>query len=314
MTASSTRIKRLASFFAGLFALLTPLAGAVEVRFEAVAENVYAHVGDLGARTVANEGLNANLGLVVTPAGAVLIDSGATFQSARDINDAIRKVTPQAVRWVINTGGQDHRWLGNGYFEAQGAELIAHAAAVPDMRSRGSDQLSALRTLLGTAAQATVPTLPKRLVDGADARMDLGGTVFEFRHRGGGHTPGDMMVWLPQAQVAFAGDIVYVDRLLAVLPVSSTRAWLDAFGALEQLAPKRIVPGHGRVTDLAAARAQTRDYLATLRDQMKRAVEDGTDPSTAAQNFDGTRWRELSNATELMPGNASRVYLEVERE
>jgi glyoxylase-like metal-dependent hydrolase (beta-lactamase superfamily II) len=55
-----------------------------------------------------------------------------------------------------------------------------------------------------------------------------------------------MMVWLPQAQVAFAGDIVYVDRLLAVLPVSSTRAWLDAFAALEQLAPKRIVPGHGR--------------------------------------------------------------------
>ena len=29
-----------------------------------------------------------------------------------------------------------------------------------------------------------------------------------------------MIVWLPQAQVAFAGDIVYVDRLLAVLPLS----------------------------------------------------------------------------------------------
>jgi hypothetical protein len=60
-------------------------AAAVEVRFEPAAENVYAHVGDIGARSVANEGLNANLGLVVTPAGAVLIDSGATWRSARDI-------------------------------------------------------------------------------------------------------------------------------------------------------------------------------------------------------------------------------------
>lgn len=217
-----------------MFAAQALWVGAAEVRFEQVAEGVYAHAGDIGARSLANEGLNANLGLVVTPAGAVLIDSGATLRSAGDIHAAIRKVTAQPVRWVINTGGQDHRWLGNGYFEAQGAELIAHAAAVSDMRSRGGDQVAALRMLLGPAADGTVPTLPKRLLQGPDARLELGGTVFEFRHRGGGHTPGDMMVWLPHAQVAFAGDIVYVDRLLAVLPVSSTRAWLDAFAALEQ--------------------------------------------------------------------------------
>lgn len=289
-------------------------AVAVEVRFEPVAENVYVHVGDIGARSVANEGLNANVGLVVTPAGAVLIDSGATWRSARDIQAAARRVSAQPIRWVINTGGQDHRWLGNGYFQAQGAELIAHAAAVPDMRSRGGDQLSALRTLLGPAAEATVPTLPERLLEGPDARLTLGGTVFEFRHRGGGHTPGDMMVWLPQAKVAFAGDIVYVDRLLAVLPVSSTRAWLDAFAALEQLAPKHIVPGHGRVTDLAAARAQTRAYLKALRVHMKRAVDQGIDVSDAVKSFNAAPFLHLSNASELNPGNASRTFLEVERD
>jgi hypothetical protein len=58
-------------------------AAAVEVVFKPVADGVYAYVGDLEGRTYENEGLNANIGLVVTPAGAVLIDSGATFQSAR---------------------------------------------------------------------------------------------------------------------------------------------------------------------------------------------------------------------------------------
>mgnify|MGYP000960661051 CR=1 FL=1 len=307
-------LARLAAPLLAVLAMLAFSAEAVEVRFERVADNVYAHVGDLSARSVANEGLNANLGLVVTAAGAVLIDSGATFSSARDIHAAVRRVTSQPVRWVINTGGQDHRWLGNGYFEAQGAELIAHATAVPDMRSRGGDQLAALRLLLGDAAEGTVPTLPKRLVEGGDARLELGGTVFEFRHRGGGHTPGDMMVWLPQAQVAFAGDIVYVDRLLAVLPVSSTRAWLEAFAALETLAPRRIVPGHGQVTDLATARRQTHDYLQALRAHLRRAVEQGVDISDAVKSFDLGPFARLANAAELHPGNASRTYLEIERE
>ena len=102
-------LARLAAPLLAVLAMLAFSAEAVEVRFERVADNVYAHVGDLSARSVANEGLNANLGLVVTAAGAVLIDSGATFSSARDIHAAVRRVTSQPVRWVINTGGQDHR-------------------------------------------------------------------------------------------------------------------------------------------------------------------------------------------------------------
>ncbi len=299
---------------AALLALHTTLACALDVRFEPVAENVYAFIGDTGGRSVRNQGLNANLGLVVTPQGAVLIDSGATWQSARLIDDAVRRVTTQPVRWVINTGGQDHRWLGNGYFRTRGAELIAHASALPDMRARGGEQLDALQRLLGAAAEGTVPVLPTRLIEGADARLELGGTVFELRHRGGGHTPGDMMVWLPQSRLLFAGDIVYVDRLLAVIPVSNTKTWLAAFEVIEALAPTKIVPGHGRVTDLATAQAQTRDYLAALRERMKRAVDEGLDPSVAARSFDGKAWGQLLNAAELMPGNASRVYLELERE
>ena len=99
-------------------------AAAVEVIFKPVADGVYAYVGDIEGRTYENEGLNANIGLVVTPAGAVLIDSGATFQSARKIHEAAKKVTTQPIRWVINTGDQDHRWLGNGYFTEKGIETV----------------------------------------------------------------------------------------------------------------------------------------------------------------------------------------------
>jgi glyoxylase-like metal-dependent hydrolase (beta-lactamase superfamily II) len=307
-------LHRPAGWLGWVVLLLALPCAAVEVKFQPVAAQVHAHVGDTGGRTYENEGLNANIGLVITPQGAVLIDSGATFQSARQIHEAVRKVTAQPVKWVINTGGQDHRWLGNGYFAAQGAEVIAHAGARADMLARGGDHLASLKATLKERADGTVPTLPTRWITGENERLTLGGVTFELRHRGGGHTPGDMMVWLPDSQVLFTGDIVYVDRLLGVIPVSNTQAWLAMFAVIEGLQPARLVPGHGRVTDLATAQAQTRDYLQALRAHMKKAVDDGTDVSAAIKSFNGQRWAGLLNAGELLPGNASRAYLEMERE
>ena len=305
-------VRQLANF---LVLLGLPLAAAaVNVEFRPVADGVYAHIGDTGPRTADNEGLNANIGLVVTPAGAVLIDSGATLDSARQIAEAARRVTTQPIRWVINTGGQDHRWLGNGYFQAQGAELIAHADARADMTNRGNDHLLGVKAVLGAKADGTVPTLPTRWLAGTDERLELGGAVFEFKHRGGAHTPGDTMVWLPQRGVLFSGDVVYVDRMLGVLPVSNTRRWLDSFAVIEALQPRVLVPGHGRVTDLTTARADTQAYLLALRAHMKKAVDDGVDMSAAVKSFDAQPFMRLLNAAELMPGNASRTYLELERE
>lgn len=303
----------LATLLAG-GALWAHSAQAVDVRFEPVAPGVYAFVGETGARTAANEGLNANLGLVVTREGAVLIDSGATLQGARQIEQAVRRVTAQPVRWVVNTGGQDHRWLGNAHFQAQGAELIAHAAGQADMLNRGHDHLQALQAVLGDKAAGTVPRLPTRWLTGPDTPLVLGGVRLAFKHRGGAHTPGDMMVWLPDVSVLFTGDVVYVDRMLGVLPVSSTRAWVETFGVIETLAPRVLVPGHGRVSDGATARRDTLDYLQALRSHMKKAVDDGVDVSTAVRGFDLRPYSRLLNAAELHPGNASRTYLEIERE
>lgn len=287
---------------------------AVEVSFKPVTEGVYAYVGETGPRSYDNEGLNATIGLIDTPAGVVLIDSGATFQSARKIHEAVKQVTSRPVRWVINTGGQDHRWLGNGYFIAKGAEVIAHASARADMQARAGDHIATLSAALKERAEGTVPTLPTRFVEGNDTALELGGITLSLRYHGGGHTPGDMMVWLPGKKVLFSGDVVYVDRMLSIIPVSNTRAWLDSLKAIDNLQPQTIVPGHGQVSTLATARADTADYLVALRAHMKKAVDDGVDVSAAVKSFNTAPFMRLRNAADLMPGNGSRTYLELERE
>lgn len=293
--------------------VITLPAWAVEVVFKPVAAGVYAYVGEIEGRTYDNEGLNANIGLVVTPAGAVLIDSGATLQTAQKIHVAAKKVTNQPVKWVINTGGQDHRWLGNGYFTAQGIETIAHASAQADMSARAPEHLAGLK-VLKERLDGTVPTLPTRFIRESDARLELGGTVFELKYRGGGHTPGDWLVWLPQKNVLFSGDVVYVDRVLGLHPVSRTKTWLASFAVIDELKPQIIVPGHGQVTNLATAQAQTRDLLQALRAHMGKAVEAGEDISAAVKRFDAKSFAHLKHAEVWIPQLANQTYLEMERE
>jgi len=293
------------------FALFCPIASALDMQFREVVPGVYAYIGDTGMRTYENEGMNANSGFIVTTAGVVVVDSGSTWKVAEAIHAAIRKVTKQPVKFVVNTGGQDHRWLGNGFFSAQGAEIIAARAAVDDMKARGAAQLDALSALLKDRLAGTKALLPTRTFDSKQA-LNVGGREIQLLHFRGGHTPGDSVVWLPVERVLFAGDLVFVDRLLGVLPVSHAGNSLASFEAMEKLAPAIIVPGHGAVCDLAKARRETRDYLRLLVSHMKRALDKGADLQTAVDTLDQRAYAHLRHYETLRGGNANRVYLELE--
>jgi glyoxylase-like metal-dependent hydrolase (beta-lactamase superfamily II) len=279
--------------------------------FQAVAPGIYAYIGETGMRSFANEGMNANTGFIVTDAGVVVVDSGSSWKVAEQIHAAIRKVTRQPVKYVVNTGGQDHRWLGNGYFKAQGAEILAASAAIDDMNARGAMQLQGLAGELKDRIAGTQVVLPTRTFDKTET-LNLGGREIRLLYFQGGHTPGDSVVWLPGEGVLFSGDMIYVDRLLGVLPFSSARNWLASFAAMETLQPRIIVPGHGQVCDLAKAQRESRDYLQHLVDHMRRSVDNLVDLQAAIDSLDQSAWASLANYDLLKGGNASRVYLEME--
>ncbi len=97
-------------------------ADALEV--QRVTDGVYALVGDLAQRNSQNLANNATFGVVVTEDGVLLIDPGGSWKGAEAIHSEIRTLTDKPVKYVIDTGGQDHRWLGNGYWKNQGATII----------------------------------------------------------------------------------------------------------------------------------------------------------------------------------------------
>ena len=286
---------------------------AGKLKLEKVNAQVFALVGDLSQRNPQNLGNNATFGFVVTEEGVVLMDSGAGEAGAQEIHRLIKTVTAKPIKYVINLGGQDHRWLGNHYFKRQGAKIIASAKAVADQKQRLGQQFTQLSNLVGD--QLMKGTQEYFADQTFDHSLDLkvGGIEFQLRHIGQAHTPGDSFVWLPKQQVVFAGDIVYVDRLLSLISVSHSAGWIKAFEAIAALKPKAIIPGHGRVTDLAQARVETYEYLTSLRAGMKALHAKGA-TEAAVHTFDQSAYKKSAMYDEIKGGNALRVFIELELE
>lgn len=295
-----------------MLALAAPAVHAYEPRAEKVVDAVYAIVGPLGQRSPENDGLNANYGFIVTPKGVILIDSGASRLGAEKLAAAIAKVTKQPVRWVINTGSQDHRWLGNDYFAGKGAEVIVLARTAATQAEYATQQLGGLERFLGARLEGTKPLPAPKTLAGDKATLTLGGVKLELVYTDS-HYPGDARVWLPKQRVVFSGDLIYVDRLMSVLPWSSVKNGQQAFKSLAALNPVRIVPGHGRVCDLAQAQRESGDYYDFLVEKVGAAAREMEPLADTLDRYaDLPAFRHLENFSDLHRANMNRAFVEFE--
>lgn len=309
------RTRVIGIFFIVFVSIVAPWADAAPLQVQSVAPNVYALVGPLGQRDADNGGDNATFGAIVASDGVILIDSGATPKGAALIQQALRSVTDKPVRWVINTGSQDHRWMGNATFAAAGAQIIALASTVREQQEQTASEVQVLDMLLASEAKGLRPMSSPSPLSGDSATLDLGGVRLQLRSFGGGHFPGDAVVWYPAQRIAFSGDLVFADRLLAVLN-GGGRAdrWAQSFRAFAStLKPEFIVPGHGRPCSLATAQAETGDYLDWLVREVRPAAQNLDPLEQTVQRLHASApesVRKLVNFDQIDPGNINRVYLE----
>jgi glyoxylase-like metal-dependent hydrolase (beta-lactamase superfamily II) len=294
------------------FAQLPTMCLADILASHSVAPGIWAIEGPAEQRNAENLANNATFGLVETSEGAVLIDPGGTWKGAAQLHSVVRDLTDQPVVYVINSGGQDHRWLGNGYWKAQGATIISSAAAVQDQAERGSLQMTMLSQLVGEGLEGTEPVHADIVFD-TEHILELGERRIEVRHVAAAHTPGDSFVWLPQDETVITGDIVYVGRILGVMEFSDTASWLEAFAAIEALKPAHLVPGHGAPTTLDRAQADTRDYLVNLRDRMRKYIDEGGD-IVGSVEIDQNDFSYLDQFDALARRNAQTAFEQMEWE
>lgn len=300
-----------ARFLGVLLTLLSlPAFSAYPLETQKIGPGIYALVGELTQRSPDNFANNSTHGVIITDDGVVLIDPGGSYLGAKQIHEAIKALTDKPVKLVINTGGQDHRWLGNGYFKEQGAHIISSAAAADDQRERTDYHLNRLQNLIGDSLKGTNPVYPDEVFE-SEKIIEMGGVTLELHHVGPAHTLGDSFVWLPEQKIMFTGDIVFTERALGTGPAKNVKSWISVFEAMAAYQPKIVVPGHGHPTDLATATRDTHDYLAFLVEKIGQMLEDGVDLQDAI-NLDQSKYSDLKVFSSISRKNAQAVYEQLE--
>jgi glyoxylase-like metal-dependent hydrolase (beta-lactamase superfamily II) len=271
--------------------------------------------GDTALGTSANRNFISNAGFVVTPAGVVVIDALGSPQLARELLDAIARITPQPVTHVVITHYHADHVYGLQEFRKRGARIVAHRGALEYIHSdTAASRLQASRAELGPCIDAqTELVVPDQWLDGPGELL-VGGTRLVLQPVGPAHTPEDLVVFLPSERVLFAGDLVFRGRVPFVGQADS-RQWIVALDTLVKMDPRVVVPGHGAMSTSALADLElTRDYLSYLRQAMGAAARDMGPFEEAYARTDWSRFEKLPLFKAANRMNAYNTYLLMERQ
>ncbi|WP_433217455.1 MBL fold metallo-hydrolase [Dactylosporangium sp. CS-047395] len=224
-----------------------------------------------GVHVLRHPVLDVNATLVVGGEAALVVDTLSSARQAEDLLAAVRRVTGLPLV-VVNTHHHFDHVFGNVMFA--GAAIWAHeeAAALvgPALRERA---VLAFPDLADELA-CTTPTPATELVRSA-AEVELGDRTVQLRHFGRGHSIGDLVAIVPDADLLIAGDLVEQSgppQFDDAYPLD----WPDTVAGLLALltADSQVVPGHGAVTDRRFVRAQ-HEQLADLAWLIREGDADG---------------------------------------
>ena len=280
-----------------------------------VAPNCWYVEGLSALGSAANQNFISNAGFVVTPAGVVVIDALGSPALAERLLAEIARITPQKVTHVVLTHYHADHVYGLQVFERAGATIIAHQAGREYLYADTARlRLQASREELAPWIDDKTRLVPAtEWVDG-QRELTVGGTRFVLQPVGPAHTPEDLAVFVPQAKVLYAGDLVFRSRIPFVGQADS-RNWIASLDKLLAFDATVVVPGHGPVSTEARQDMQlTRDYLAYLRKTMGEAARDMTPFDEAYKATDWTPYEHLPLFGAANRMNAYNTYLLMEHE
>ena len=208
-----------------------------------------------------------NIGISVGADGVVLIDDQYAPMAPKNLA-ALRELTRQPLRFVLNTHWHGDHTGGNEALAGEGALIIAH----DNVRKRLAEGL-----LLREIPPAPAGALPVVTFDNAVTLHFNGQTVRAF-HVEPAHTDGDSVVHFQEADVVHAGDL-YFNGIYPYIDGDSggsVQGMIDGVGrVLELCGPDtRIIPGHGPVSGCSELRAY-REMLSVVHERIAKLIAGG---------------------------------------
>ena len=254
-----------------------------------------------------------NTGVIGGDDGTVLVDTCATEARTRALLTAAAEATHDApVLCAVNTHAHGDHTYGNSLLPP-GTAIVGHErmreALVADPIIDGCPPFWSPVPDWGAVTRR-----PPTATVTSGLTLHTGTRRVELHHPGhSAHTPGDLVAWLPEERVLFAGDLVFHGLTPLVLMGSLDGALrsLDWMAAFE---PRVLVPGHGPLLDgtaLPDAFAEMERYYRLVGDTARRAKADGVTPLAAARALDLGEFAAWPD-TERLVANLHRAFADLD--
>jgi glyoxylase-like metal-dependent hydrolase (beta-lactamase superfamily II) len=255
----------------------------------------------------------SNAGLVTADGTSLLVDTLFDLKCAREMLEAMRPLTERnPIEAAMNTHGNGDHCFGNQLLPGDAA-IYATRAAAEEMQAAPPQLLHALsQTDLGKMFfgafdfEGIELRLPSETFEGAlDIRV--GDRDVQFMELGPAHTGGDAIAYVPDSNVVFTGDLLFIEGtpIMWAGPVSN---WLAACDRILEFGARVLVPGHGPVTDDSGVRDVQR-YLTHVRDEARKRFDAGMEAVEASDDIDITDFADWGDA-ERIAVNVETLYCE----
>jgi len=279
---------------------------------ENAGDGIYVHHGVHLDIDDGYQGDICNASFVVGSKGVAVIDTGGSLKVGKQLRDAIRKVTPLPVLYVINTHVHPDHIYGNAAFLADKPEFIGHdrLATVMELRREQYAKLNA--RLLGEDAKGSELVKPTVSVK-TTLELDLGDRKLMLTAHPVAHTNTDVSVMENKTSTLFAGDLLFIERT----PVleGDIKGLIAEIEKLKSSPAKQVVPGHGPVTkDWIKALDDAQHYLNVLLTDIRASIKKGESMESAMSSAAATekgKWKLFDIANRR---NVNTIYPALEWE
>jgi glyoxylase-like metal-dependent hydrolase (beta-lactamase superfamily II) len=271
-------------------------------------------------------GAGGNVGVQVGEDGVVVVDAGSAASVAALVA-AIKKITPQPIRYVIDTGPDADHVGGNDVLSKAGNQFF------PGTRAAGNrpDALRSAASILaveGVVRHMTVASdstrapvgLPTESFHYAKKFLYLNGEAIEVLHQPAAHTDSDVFAFFRRSDVVAAGDVIDARRfpVIDIERGGSIDGEIAALNRLSELAVASVpivsreagtivIPGHGRLYDQFDV-IEYRDMITIIRDRVREAGQGRTVARAGAGGAPGETATKGATATLAATGRPTGLW------
>ncbi len=279
---------------------------------ENIADGIYVHHGKHLDIDTGYQGDICNISFVEGSKGVAVIDTGGSLKVGKQLREAIRKITPLPVLYVINTHVHPDHIYGNAAFLADKPIFVGHEKLANAMELRREQYTKLNERLLLEDAIGSELVKPTLAVT-STLELDLGDRKLNLIAHPVAHTNTDVSLIDSKTNTLFTGDLLFIERT----PVleGDIKGLLAEIEKLKASSAKLVVPGHGPVAqDWIAALSNEERYLNLLLTDIRAGIKNGVSmekvmDTAAASERDKWQLFEISNRR-----NVNTIYPALEWE